>query len=634
MKFKPSSTFVALLMTGAVMISFCLPEASAAADIKSRDEVPDKYKWNLNDIFPDWRAWETSLTQLEKMMDDYAALKGTLAQGPEQVLKAYRLGDEIGILLYKVFRYPQLMFDLDQRDNEVNARVQRVQILLAKFNTATSWFSPELLTIPHDTMEERLDSNTDLALYRFAIEDLYRKQEHVLNEEGERLLSYATRLNGSIPDAYSSLTTADIQYPAITLSNGEEVVLSYAQYTAIINTSRVRTDRQLAFRKFYQTYNADVNTYAALYNSVLQRDWFQARARNYQTTLDAALFGNNIPASVVENLVSTVRQGTGPLQRYFNLRKKVLGLPGIDLYDGRTPLIDFDKKYDFVEAVKLVTEAVAPLGNDYQKQVKKGLASRWIDVYENPGKRIGGYSASVYGVHPFVLMNYTNTLDEVFTLAHEMGHSMHSMLSQANQPFIYSDYTIFVAEVASTMNEALLLDYMLAHTDDPQERVTLLQNSIDKIVGTFYSQVMFADYELQAHGLVEQGQPITAEVLDGIYYDLLKTYYGDSAQLDSLYRITWARIPHLYRTPYYVYQYATSFAASAKLAQEITAGDKKERKAALERYLTLLKSGGHDYPVEQLKKAGVDLTEALPVQTVINRFNELVTRLEEELSKP
>jgi oligoendopeptidase F len=472
-----------------------------------------------------------------------------------------------------------------------------------------------------------------LRLYRFAIESLYRQQEHVLDESGERLMSLASRVSAAPNEAYWALSTADAKFPTITLSDGSSVTVSYGQYRAILATRREQSDRETAFRALHETYKASLNTYATLYNGVCQRDWFQARARGYKSTLDAALHGDNIPTSVVENLIETTRAGTEPLRRYHRLRRASLAVPSYHVYDFSIPLVTFDKKYEYDEVLDWIVSAVAPLGDEYQRRMREGFSGGWIDVYENEGKRSGAYSAPVYGTHPYMLLNYTDTLDDMFTLAHEMGHSMHTILSHETQPFVYSSYTIFVAEVPSTLSEALLLEYMLAHSTDPVERIVLLQHAIDNITGTFFTQVMFADYELRAHRLAEQDQPITAEILIEVYRSLMKDYYGDAVDMNGLTGITWARIPHFFNSPYYVYQYATCFASAARLAREIMQGSAEDRAAARDRYLTLLRSGGNDYPMEQLKKAGVDLSQPDTVLAVVNQLDDLVTRLERELAQ-
>ncbi|CAN5847773.1 oligoendopeptidase F [soil metagenome] len=599
---------------------------------RNRQEISDKYKWNLNDIFPSWDEWEAGYKTLEGSIEKYSALKGTLAHGPERLLEAFKLSDQLGQLAYRVWYLPSLQYDEDQRDNAVNAKRQQVQILFARLQQAQSWFNPELLTIPLERVRGWMDKLEPLRLYRFAIEDLYRQQEHVLDESGERLMSLASRLASAPNEAYWSLSTADAKYPKVTMSDGEEITVSYGQYRAILATRRDQTDRDKAFRALYQTYNTNLNTYATLYNAVCQRDWFQARARGYKTTLDAALHGDNIPASVVENLIETTRAGVEPLRRYHRLRRQTLAVKEYHVYDFAIPLVTFDRTYEYDDVLDWIVTSVAPLGPEYQKRMREGVTGRWIDVYENEGKRSGAYSAPVHGTHPYMLLNYTDTLDDVFTLAHEMGHSMHTILSHETQPFIYSGYTIFVAEVPSTLSEALLLDYMLEKSNDPAERIVLLQHAIDNITSTFFTQVMFADFELRAHRLAEDDKPITSEILTQIYATLLNDYYWDAVDLNDLTGVTWARIPHFFNSPYYVYQYATCFASAAKLVKEITEGDAGSREEARERYLSLLKSGGSDHPMQLLKSAGVDLSQHDTVRAIIDQLDGLVTRLEAELA--
>src|SRR5436190_319767 len=579
---------------------FRSPTDSATAEppqarSRKRDDIDNRYKWNLSDIFPDWNAWEASYATLDAGIDRYAALKGTLSEGPARLLSAFELSEELGQLAYRVWYYPSLRYDEDQRDNALNARRQKVQILFAKWKQAESWFSPELLAIPLATVRAWMDTTPALGIYRFAIEDLYRQQEHVLDEAGERLMSLSSRLASAPGDAYGSLSTADARFPTVTLSNGDEVTVSYGQYRAILATRREQSDRATAFLALHDVYQANLNTYASLYNGVCQRDWFQARARGYGSTLEAALHGDNIPTSVVENLIETTRAGVEPLRRYHRLRRRILKVPSYHVYDFSIPSVTYGRKYTYDEVLDWVTSSVAPLGPEYQARMREGFSGGWIDVYENEGKRSGAYSAPVYGTHPYMLLNYTDTLDDMFTLTHEMGHSMHTILSHETQPFVYSSYTIFVAEVPSTLSEALLLEFMLKRSSDPIERIFLLQHAIDNITGTFYTQVLFADYELRAHRLAEQDQPITAEILSETYTQLLKDYYGDAVDLTPQTGITWARIPHFFSSPYYVYQYATCFASAARIAQSIMHGSPEEQIEARERYLTLLRSGGSDH---------------------------------------
>lgn len=607
--------------------------ASAKPDTRNRAEIDARYKWDFSRIYPSWEAWETGMMALESKMETFAALKGSLSGGPDAVLKAYRLYDEIGQLQYRVFRYPQLQRDVDLKNQEISGKYQRVTALFAKFGTATAWFTPELLTVPQATMQAWIEGDAGLAPYRFSILDNYRQQAHVLDEKGERLLSFASRFNQTPTTAYQELSTSDIVFPKITLWDGKEVTLTPGKYQEILLTNRHQPDRAKAFAAYHETYARTLNTYAAIYNGILQRGWFNAQARNYPTTLDAALDGNAIPPAVVKTLVETVRGGTDPLRRYLRLRKRLLGLETYHPYDGSIPIYNVEKRYPFDESKDLVLASVAPLGPDYQAKMAALFSGGQIDVYENEGKRSGAYQAGVYGVGPYLLLNYNDTTDAVFTFAHELGHAMHTVLAQETQPFVTSDYTIFVAEVASTINERFLLDALLAKTTDPKERFVLLQKAVDAIVGTFYSQVLFANYELEAHRRVEAGEPITADVLSGIYRQLLTDYYGDAAEIDDLYRITWSRIPHFFNSPYYVYQYATCFASSAQLYRTLTTGDEASRAAATERYLTLLRSGGNDHPMTQLQRAGVDLTKPETVRAVIDQMDALVAQLEVEAAK-
>jgi oligoendopeptidase F len=596
---------------------------------RNRADIAESDKWNLDDIYPDWEAWERAKAELDRLIGEYAALKGTLGQGPERLVKAFRLNDELGQLAYKAYFYPSLRHDEDQRDNSVNARKQQIQAVLARWQEATSWFSPELLTIPIETARGWLASHADLAVYRFAIEEVYRQQEHVLDEQGEKLLSLSSRLSAAPSESYSALSTADAKFPEIKLSTGETVTMSYGQYRAVVATNRHQADRRAAFLAHYGTFQQNINTYAALYHSVCQRDWFHARSRGYASTLDAALHGNAIPRSVVENLIAATRAGVEPLRRYHRLRRRALKLERYCPYDFSIPIVDWDRRYNYADVLAPIVESVGALGPAYQERMWRGFRERWIDVYENDGKRSGAYSAPVYGVHPYMLMNWNDTLDDVFTLAHEMGHSMHTMLSHERQPFVYSDYTIFIAEVPSTLSEELLLESMLARVTEKDERIVLLQNAIDNITSTFYTQVLFADFELEAHKRVERDEPVTSESLNALYQERFEAYYGDAVEVEPLTPVTWARIPHFFSTPYYVYQYATCFASAAKLAAEITSGPEPQRAAARARYLDLLGAGGSDHPMTLLKKAGVDLSQPATVQAVVDRLDALVSRLEE-----
>ena len=599
----------------------------------NRDSIDAKYKWNLTDIYPSWDEWEKGMTQIEGLMNKIAGLKGTLTQGPEQLLHALKLNDEMGKLSYLIYKYPQFHRVINAADQQAGANMQRVGILFSKFGTATAWINPEMLTIPWETMKQWLDETPGLAPFRFGIEDLYRQQAHVLNEDKEKLISYYSSFNGTPRTIYEDLSIADIDFPTVTLGDGTEVKATSGNYSRVLATDTSQADRKEIFEAHYNTYKKNENTYASIYNAICQRDWANAQARNYNSTLAANLDNNNIPVMVYENLVNTVKAHTEPLQKFVRLRAKVLGLKEYHQYDGSIPITDYNATYPYEDAKEMVLESVSPLGEDYQKRVETALQGGWIDVFENTGKQPGAFSSNVYGVHPYMKLNYNETMDYVFTLAHEIGHTIHTMLANDNQPFATASYTLFVAEVASTFNERLLLDYWLNKTENPKERIALLLQAINNITGTFYFQSLLADYELQVHKLAEEGEPITAETLSGIMGDLFKTYYGDSVMHDDLIDVVWARISHFYRVPYYVYQYATCFASSAQIYDDIQAKSGDDKQAAIDNYLNLLKSGGNDYPMEQLKKAGVDLSTPAPYLAIINQFDKLVDQLEVEINK-
>jgi oligoendopeptidase F len=599
---------------------------------RDRASVPAEFKWDFSAIYPSWEAWEAGMKTLEQKMDAYAALKGSL-KSPAALLAAYRAYDEIGKLQYLTYRYPQLQRDVDTRDASISGRFQRVGAMFAKFDAATSWFTPELLTIPEATMQEWLRREPALAPYRFPILESYRAQAHVLDEAGEKLLALAAPVGQSLGRSFQELSTSDVKFPTITLTDGRAVTLSPGAYGALIDSDRNQAHRATAAQAYAGAYGASINTYASLYRGIVERGWFNAQARKFPGALEAALHANAVPPEVVNNLIETTRAGSAPLRRYVALRKRMLGLKDYHLFDGSISAVEDRKTYPYPEARDLVLASVAPLGADYSAKFKRFMTGGRVDVYENPGKRSGAYSAGVYGVGPYQLMNYNDTLDSVVTLAHEAGHAMHTVLSYETQPFVTASYTLFVAEVASAINENFLLEHMLSNSRDPKERYRLLEQATDRLVGFYYTQVMFADFELKAHRLVEQGRPLTAEVLNKLYVDTLKSYYGDSVTFKDYNQQGWARIPHFFNTPFYVYQYATCFASAAQLFKGMTTGPTSERAAATERYLTLLRSGGNDQPMRQLQKAGVDLSQRAPVQAVVDQMDALVTRLEAEAAK-
>ncbi|WP_101260939.1 oligoendopeptidase F [Labilibaculum filiforme] len=622
-----------VLLVAAFTTTLCL-QVSAQVSYKSREEIPEKYKWNFTDIYENWEDWEADFKAIEADMQKIVSYKGTLGKSASNLLKLMHTQESLMKKAYKVYQFVSFQSTVDTRNMELQAKLQQVGLLFAGFGPVTAWISPEMIAIPETTMKEWIATNKDLKVYEFELLDMYRLQKHVLNEELGKLVSYFSQVSGNPGSVFEALSTTDIEFQEVELSDGSKVTVTpgvYAQITS--SNARTQEDRKKVNEALYDVYFRNKNTYAAIYNGIVQSEWANARARNYESCLDASLEGNNIPKDVYVNLIKTVKENTAPVQKYYQLRKKVLGLEKYYGFDGSISLVDFDKKYPYDDAVKIVTESVLPLGKEYQGKLKTATASGWLDVYENPGKRSGAFSAGVYGVHPYMLLNYDETLEYVFTLAHELGHTMHTTLANETQPFTTSNYTIFVAEVASTFNERLLLDYMMNTTKDPNERIALLTQSIEGIIGTFFAQTMFADYEYQVHTMVEKGMPINAEILTDTWGTIANQYYGDVTEKTQYSNYPWTRIPHFYNSPYYVYQYATCFASSAKLYKDVTEGSETEKQEALKRYITLLQSGGNDFPMEQLKKAGVDLSKPEAMLAVINQLDKLVDELAIEIEK-
>lgn len=596
-----------------------------------RDNIGQEYKWNLSDIYENYSAWEKDFEKVGELKRELARFKGQFGN-EGKLLEFFQKQEEMDKISYKLYRYPQLARDLNSSDKEAVEHLQKVQFLFAEISTELSWVNSELVD-NRENIEKWIEKK-EFDDYRFGLKNLFRLQKHILEEKESKLLSYYSSFFSAPRSIYSEVTVTDVEWPQVTLSSGEKVDVTPANYSKILSTNRNQEDRKTMFQTFYTIYEKKKNTIAAIYNSILQKGIASKKAYNYDSFLLSHLESDNIPEEIYLNLVNTAKNNTKPLQRYLKLRKKILGLEKYYNFDGSINLIEFDKEYEYDDAKEIVLNSVAPLGKDYVEKMKKAISEGWLDVFEAKGKRTGAYSAGVYGVHPYMLLNYNKTLDSVFTLAHELGHTLHTLYSDENQPFSMADYTIFVAEVASTFNERLLLDYMLENTNDPKERIALLEQEIGNIVGTFYFQALLADYEYQAHKLAEAGEPITAEVLSKIMEDLFDKYYGDIIEKDDLIYIFWARVPHFFNSPFYVYQYATCFASSAILYEKmINSSDESKRKETLDKYIQLLSSGGNDFPMEQLKKAGVDLSKIETIEAVAKQFDLLLDKLEVEIGK-
>lgn len=600
-----------------------------------RSEIDNKYKWNMTDFYPDWAEWDKELETLKSMMKEIPQYKGQIKDDSKKFVELIKLEEKMGRLLDKLYVYVYMLKDLDSKDEVSSVKLQEIQAIYTEYSVSAAWITPEILQIPKETMERWIDENPELKDHRFGLMEIYRLQGHVLDEGKEKLLSYYGQYMGAPHDIYAELSISDMKWNEVKLSDGYEGSVTNGVYSKVLATNRNQEDRKKAFEALYGAFDNNKNTYGAIYRALLQRDVASSKGRNYNSSLEKALEPKNVPTEVYTTLLKSAIDNNAPLQRYVNLRKKALGLKEYHYYDNSINIVEYDKTFDYDVAKEMVYNSVAPLGEDYSAKMNRTISEGWIDVFETENKRSGAYSIGIYDVHPYMLLNYQSTLDDVFTLAHELGHTLHTMLSNENQPYATHDYTIFVAEVASTFNERLLLDYMIKNSNDPIEKIALIEQALGNIVGTFYIQTLFANYEYQAHKLIEEGKAVTPDVLSGIMDNLFKEYFGDSITMDELQKIIWARIPHFFNSPYYVYQYATSFASSANLYDRITNTkySEEERTKAKEDYLTLLKSGGNDHPMSQLKKAGVDLEKVESFHAVAVEFDRLLDILEEELNK-
>lgn len=596
-----------------------------------REEISQEYKWNLSDIYENYENWNKDFDKIKEIKAELVKYKGTFGE-KGKLLQFLQKKEELEKILYKLYRYPQLARDLNSLDDEATENLQKLQFFLSDVSTELSWENSEIIENKEEI--EKWIENKEYDDYRFGISDLLRLQKHILDEEKSKLLSYYSSFFSAPKNIYSEVTISDMIWPEVEMSDGRKIKATSANYSKEISVNRNQEDRKKLFEAYYGAYKEKENTIAAIYSSILHRKIGNIKAHNYKNFLVSALEGDNIPEKVYLNLIETTKENTKPLQRYYKLRKKLLGLKEYYNYDNAINIVDFDKEYEYDEAKKIVLESVKPLGTEYVEKMEKAISNGWLDVFETENKRSGAYSAGVYGVHPYMLLNYNKTLDSVFTLAHELGHTLHTLYSYENQPFSLADYTIFVAEVASTFNERLLLDYMFEKSTDSLEKIALLEQEIGNIIGTFYTQVLFADFEYRAHKMAEEGEPITAKTLSQLVEKIYDEYYGDALSKDELMYILWSRIPHFYNSPFYVYQYSTCFASSAIIYDNVIKNkDEKARKEALNKYLTLLSSGGNDYPMAQLQKAGVDLSKKEVIEAVAKQLDVLLDKLEIEISK-
>lgn len=603
--------------------------------ILSRESIDNKYKWNLSDIYANWESWEKDLENLKEIIKEIPTFETSITADEKKFIELMKLEEKIQRMIDKLYLYPYMLRDLDSKDVVAAEKMQIIEHIYSEYSVISSWIVPKILEIPKETMDKWIERNPELHEHRFGLSELYRLREHVLDKDKEKLLSYFSQYMGAVNDIYDELSISDIKWNEVQLSNGEKVQVTNAMYSKILEENKCQDDRRKAFEALYNSYFINRNTYAAIYRGQIQRDVAGMKAKNYKSTLERALESNNIPVDVYLNLIGSAKENSAPLKKYIELRKKYLGISEYHYYDNQIKIVDYKKEFTYENAKDIVLESVLPLGKEYQNNLSTAISEGWLDVFETPNKRSGAYSLNIYDVHPYMLLNFNGTLDSVFTLAHELGHTLHSMYSTKHQPYATHDYTIFVAEVASTFNEKLLLDHMLKISTDKNERIALIEEAIGNIVGTYYLQSLFANYEYEAYKLVENGTPITADTLDKIMDRLFKEYFGEELTMDELQKIIWARIPHFFNSPYYVYQYATSFSASSKLYDKITNEkySEAERKESLEKYLNLLKSGGSDFPINQLKDAGVNLLEKENFEAVAMELSRLTELLENELNK-
>lgn len=596
--------------------------------VQLRTEVATEHCWDLSSMFNDFDIWERSYNKLIKQDEmpywpELEEFQGRLEEGPKTVKQMLELKFGIERELTKLYTWAHLKHDEDIASEKGKDAFGRISLALNSYTHETAWIEPELLSLPQQTLQDYVNSQ-ELAPYKFFLEKLLRLKAHTLSSEGEKIMALAGQPLMTSYKSFNALSDADMVFGEVENGEGQLLELTHGSYGIFIR-SYDRTLRKNAFEMLHEKYHGFQNTLAELYNGCVQNHVFDARARSYQSCLESALYPKNIPTQVYRTLIKTVNDNLTVLHRYISLRKKVLNLPQFHLYDAYVPLVpNVDMKISYEEAEEKVIHATKLLGGTYQDILQKGLTEdRWVDRYENKNKRSGAYSSGCYDSHPYILMNFKGTMRDLFTLSHEAGHSMHSYLSRRNQPFQYADYPIFLAEVASTLNEELLFRHLLENTTDQTQRIFLLNQKIEDIRATFFRQTMFAEFELVTHEMGERNEPLTPEKLNQLYLNLNKKYFSTEAVLDSYAESEWSRIPHFYYN-FYVFQYATGISAALSLAEEI----RKNGKPATDKYLKLLSSGGSQYPIELLKEAGVDMCSAKPFENTIKIFSDLLKELE------
>ncbi|NLJ88043.1 MAG: oligoendopeptidase F [Epulopiscium sp.] len=591
--------------------------------LPKRNEINPQYTWNLEDLYPSDEACKKDMENLKASLNSLLEYQDKLTSSSDNLFSCLSLYDKFSEIVEKVYVYSHMKLHQDTSNSLYQALSDKAKALSIDFSSASSFIIPEILKASDETLKSYLNENKDLKLYSHLINDLLRQKEHILSKEEELLLAKTSEI-GNIPQTvFSMLNDADISFPSIKDENDEEIEVTKGRYIQLMESSN-RNIRKAAFKSLYSSYIKQKNTLAAIYNGSVKKDVFYSSVRNFSSALESALFKDNISVEVYDNLINTVHEYLPYMHKYVSLRKKFLELDELHMYDLYVPIIkDMDIKISYEEAKEIVKKGLKPLGEEYIKVVDKAFNNRWIDVYENKGKRSGAYSWGAYGTHPYILLNYQDNINNVFTLAHEIGHAIHSYYSDENQPYVYAQYPIFLAEVASTINESLLMHYLLETTKDNKKRAYLINHFIEQFRGTLFRQTMFAEFEKITHEMVEKGEALTSESLCSIYRDLNIKYYGPDIVVDLEIDYEWARIPHFYNA-FYVYKYATGYSAAIALSNKILNNEKD----ALNNYMTFLKSGGSDYPINILKKAGVDMTNPQPIQKALKLFKNLLEELE------
>lgn len=592
--------------------------------VPKREDMDPAYCWKMEDLYANEEDWAAEAKQLEEKIAQLQKMQGKLKEGAEELLTVLKFNDEMGKLFERVYVYANQRYHQDTGNQTYQAMTAKAAALMAKYSDAAAFIEPEILEMDEGKLREWMNSSEELGIYRRYLEEQLRTKEHILSAEMESVLAKASEMGSSPQEIFTAFNNADLTFGNILNEDGEETPLTHGRYIAFLE-SRKREVRKAAFESMYAAYESHKNTLAATFNANLKKASFFSGMRYYPSAIAASLDGGNIPVSVYENLIAAVHDSMESMYRYVRLRKKILGVDELHMYDVYVPMVErTDREISFEEAKTLVQEGLSVMGDDYISILKEGYENGWIDVYENQGKRSGAYSWGAYGTHPYVLLNYSGNLNSVFTLAHEMGHAIHSYHSDRTQPYIYAGYRIFVAEVASTCNEALLIHYMMEHAASKEEKAYLINYFLDQFKGTLFRQTMFAEFEKIMHERFAEEGSIPAQSICDLYYELNQKYFGPDMVVDPQIAMEWSRIPHFY-TPFYVYQYATGFSAAIAISSKILAGEE----GILEKYKKFLSGGSSMDPIDLLKLCGVDMTTGEAVTEALRVFEEYVEKLEE-----